>query len=382
LKKYKVELRFSKTGQVDGCWSIHGHGQGGQGGRPLFIVKRGHVKEYTDGRGAAYWVGETPTCAGQAHVAYGNFDFRTNSFRGNFVSETGGTGYFVTFELDEATSHQLVPTDDPDFEAPMAMVELVTSHQLFPTDDPDFEAPMAMVELVTSHQLAPTDDPDFEAPMAMVELVTSHQLVPTDDPDLEAPMAMAELVSVDHVHNDAASAIDTLEGADAQDFREAVTVASTETTEVKIGSRKKAITTDPLNGCYDIQFESQDDSSTVTHKTMELTFSRGFSGWFIHGTRRKHKNDDDDEEEDDGLFSIQRGFLAQSGKMYWEERRELKPSYSVLVVGMLDADMTGTFHGEWLSSQKGTTTGRVRARGRFRKFVRRDDNGQHENVIV
>jgi hypothetical protein len=241
---------------------------------------------------------------------------------------------------------------------------------------------MAMVELVTSHQLFPTDDPDFEAPMAMVELVTSHQVVPTDDPDLEAPMAMAELVSVDHVHNDAASAIDTLEGADAQDFREAVTVASTETTEVKIGSRKKAITTDPLNGCYDIQFESQDDSSTVTHKTMELTFSRGFSGWFIHGTRRKHKNDDDDEEEDDGLFSIQRGFLAQSGKMYWEERRELKPSYSVLVVGMLDADMTGTFHGEWLSSQKGTTTGRVRARGRFRKFVRRDDNGQHENVIV
>jgi hypothetical protein len=216
------------------------------------------------------------------------------------------------------------------------------------------------------------------------------QLVPTDDPDLEAPMAVAEVVSVDHVHNVAASAIDTLEEEELRpsgqkplpaDFRQAVTVASMETTEVNIRSWEKAIATDPLNGCYDIQFESQDDSSIVTHKTMELTFSRGFCGWNIHGTRRKHKNDDDDDEED-GLFSIQRGFLAQSGKMYWEERRELKPSYSVLVVGMLDADMTGTFHGEWLSSQKGATTGRVRARGRFRKFVRRDDNGQHENVIV
>jgi hypothetical protein len=167
------------------------------------------------------------------------------------------------------------------------------------------------------------------------------------------------------------------------DFRKAVTVASMDTTEVNAGSRKKVITTDPLNGGYDIKFEtSQDDGGTlVNNGTMELTFTRGFCGWNIHGTRRNHKNDNDDDD-DTGLFSIQRGFLAQSGKIYWEERRELKPSYSVLVVGMLDTDTAGSFHGEWLSSREGGTN-TTNTRGRFLKFVRRDDsNAQHENAAA
>jgi hypothetical protein len=161
------------------------------------------------------------------------------------------------------------------------------------------------------------------------------------------------------------------------DFRQAVTVASLETTEIDAGSRKKVVATDPLNGGYDIQFEGQ--AGTLVNGTMELTFTRGFCGWNISGTKRNHKNDDDDDDGG-GLFSIQCGFLAQSGKMYWEERRELKPSYSVLVVGRLDADTAGSFHGEWLSSSREATTNTTR--GRFLKFVRRDDNAQHENMAA
>jgi hypothetical protein len=157
-------------------------------------------------------------------------------------------------------------------------------------------------------------------------------------------------------------------------------VSSLETTEVNAGRRKKVVATDPLNGCYDIQFER--DDGTLVNGTMELTFTRGFCGWNIHGTRRNHnttlQTNDDDDDDDGTLFSIQRGFLAQSGKIYWEERRELKPSYSVLVVGMLGADAGGSFHGEWLSSREGLTN----TRGRFLKFVRRDDNDQQENVAV
>jgi hypothetical protein len=134
-----------------------------------------------------------------------------------------------------------------------------------------------------------------------------------------------------------------------------------------------------LNGCYDIQFER--DDGTLVNGTMALTFTRGFCGWNIHGTRRNHNTTlqtNDDDDDDDTLFSIQRGFLAQSGKIYWEERRELKPSYSVLVVGLLGADAGGSFHGEWLSSRERLTN----TRGRFLKFVRRDDNDQQENVAV
>jgi hypothetical protein len=117
-----------------------------------------------------------------------------------------------------------------------------------------------------------------------------------------------------------------------------------------MGGQKKANATDPLNGCCDIQFESQD--GTLVNGMMEFTFASGFCGWNIRGSKRNHKNYDDD----DSLFSIQRGFWAQQGKMHWEERQELKPSNSVLVVGMLDADAAGAFHGEWLSSSREATT--------------------------
>jgi hypothetical protein len=45
--------------------------------------------------------------------------------------------------------------------------------------------------------------------------------------------------------------------------------------------------------------------------------------------------------------------------VYWEERRKLKPSYNVLVAGLLDADAAGSFYGEWLSSLEGMTNANV-----------------------
>jgi hypothetical protein len=164
------------------------------------------------------------------------------------------------------------------------------------------------------------------------------------------------------------------------DFRQAVTVASLETTEVNAGSRKKVIATDPLNGCYDIQFERGD--GRLVNGMMELTFTRGFCGWNIHGTRSDRNTTCEmhgDDEDDDGIFSIQRGFLAQSGRIYWEERRELKPSYNVLVVGVLDADTAGSFHGEWLSSW--TREGLTNTRGKFLNFVRRDDDNEQQEKV-
>jgi hypothetical protein len=367
LEKYKLELLFSKSGQGDGCWSIQGQGCSISNGSILFIVKEGQVKEWSDGRGVAYWVGETPTSGGRAHVASGNFDFRTNSFRGKFSSETGRTGYYVTFELHQPdASHQLVPTDDPDLEAPMA--EVVSFDRV------DDATTVTTLEEEDAH-----DEARLNRLLSKHETNAVAHMIPTANAVAEVMTPGAKPIS-NNPRRPKPNTVSLLGPSGRKplpsDFRQAVTVASMETTEVNAGSRKKVIATDPLNGSYDIQFESQDDSSTVlTHnKTMDLTFTRGFCGWDIHGTRRNHKNDDDD----DGLFSIQRGFLAQSGKMYWEERRELNPSYSVLVVGMLDADTAGTFHGEWLSSRKRTTN----TRGKFLKFIRRDDNAQHENVAA
>jgi hypothetical protein len=358
-EKYKLELRFSKTGQ-DG-WSIHGQGRSMSTGRILFIIKEGHVKECSaaDGRGEAYWVGEMPT-SGRAHVVHGHFDFRMDSFHGRFLSDMGQTGYFVTFELHGPgdASHQLVPTDDPDLEAPMA--EAVVALDASEEDAQDERQLSRILSKYETNAVAHHVIPPAIAVADVIPLGTKPITKPrpeTNTLSLLGPSGLKPLPI---------------------DFRQAVTVASLKTTEIDAGSRKKVVATDPLNGGYDIQFEGQD--GTLVNGTMELTFTRGFRGWNISGTKRNHKNDDDDDD-DDGLFSIQRGFLAQSGKMYWEERRELKPSYSVLVVGRLDVDTAGSFHGEWLSSSREATTTNT-TRGRFLKFVRRDDNAQHENVAA
>lgn len=306
--------------------------------------------------------------SGRAHVSTGYFDFRTNSFEGKYVSDMGRTGYYDTFEwhepADASQSHQLVPTNDPDLEAPMAKAVILDVDDATTTisaleEDEQDEARLS--RLLSKYE---TNAVAHVIPSASAVAVAG--VIPPGAKPIAKPRPIPNPLSL---HGPSGRKPLPL------DFRQAVTVASLETTEVNAGSRKKVIPPGgPLDGCYDIQLERQD--GTLVNGMMELTFTRGFCGWNIHGTRRNHKNDHD---VDDGLFSIQRGFLAQSGKMYWEERRELKPSYSILVVGMLDADMTGSFHGEWLSSSREEATN---SRGRFLKFVRRDSNTQHEKVAA
>ena len=145
-----------------------------------------------------------------------------------------------------------------------------------------------------------------------------------------------------------------LESAPSFRFRNVVERARTETTEVD--SIKCVIISDKLDGRYDIQYERD---GRLVDAIMNLQFKRGFCGWHIRGTRNGL---------DDGPFCIQQGFLAKSGKLYWEEREESEAAYSVLVVGrFVWVDVShGSFHGDWLSSKKMET-------GRFTKLIRRDD---------
>ena len=66
------------------------------------------------------------------------------------------------------------------------------------------------------------------------------------------------------------------------------------------------------------------------------------------------------------------GFLALSGKIYWEERVDCEAAFHVLVVGRLGAD---TFHGEWLSSKDMQT-------GKFTKFIQRCYNENHKVDVL
>ena len=86
-------------------------------------------------------------------------------------------------------------------------------------------------------------------------------------------------------------------------------------------------------------------------------------GIFEVGTRNGH---------DDDPFIIWNGFLALSGKIYWEERVDCEPTFHVLVVGRLDAD---TFHGKWLSSKDMQT-------GKFTKFIQRCYNENHKVDVL
>lgn len=147
-------------------------------------------------------------------------------------------------------------------------------------------------------------------------------------------------------------------------FHAAVDKARLETTEVNISAKKGIIWDDNFDGSYDVQYEI---NGKLIDATMQLTFKRGFCGWDISGTRNGST---------DGPFQLQRGFLAKSGKIFWEERGEFEPRYSILVVGRLLPHVNdggqredSAFHGEWLSSQ-GMKSGRVL------KFFREPDDNE------
>jgi hypothetical protein len=154
-------------------------------------------------------------------------------------------------------------------------------------------------------------DPDLEAPI-MAEAVIVEEpeqeankiIITTLEEDAQEEERLACILSKYQANNDAAHVINDatpnpkpnndslLFGPSGRtpfhnDFRRTVAVASLKTTEVNAGGRKNVITTDPLNGRYAIQFE-RNGSTLINNGNMELTFTHGFCGWNIHGTRRNH----------------------------------------------------------------------------------------------
>lgn len=129
-------------------------------------------------------------------------------------------------------------------------------------------------------------------------------------------------------------------------FQDAVDKARSDVSVGEIDSKPVINDSDSLDGTYKLEYEN--DGKLVT-ATMELEFTSGFGGWTIQGTRNN--------PGEDGIFRMRKGFLAQSGRIYWEERAEFEPQNSVLVRGKVTPD--GPFRGDWLGSdgiQKGIVT--------------------------
>jgi hypothetical protein len=154
-------------------------------------------------------------------------------------------------------------------------------------------------------------DPDLEAPIITEAVIVEEPeqeankiIMTTLEEDAQEEERLARILSKYQANNDVAHVINdttpstkpnnnsSLLGPSGRTpfhnyFRRTVAMASLKTTEVNAGGRKNVITTDPLNGRYAIQFE-RDGGRLINNETMELTFTRSFCGWNIHGTRRNH----------------------------------------------------------------------------------------------
>lgn len=146
-------------------------------------------------------------------------------------------------------------------------------------------------------------------------------------------------------------------------FQDAVDRARTNASVGALGSKPVVDDSNELDGTYELEFES--DGKLVT-ATMKLRFTSGFEGWTIQGTRNN--------PGEDGTFRLHKGFLAQSGPLYWEERAEFEPFHSVLVQGKVTPD--GPFRGDWLSSDGDRHKGIVTEFRRVRSFDDEDASSE------
>ena len=138
-------------------------------------------------------------------------------------------------------------------------------------------------------------------------------------------------------------------------FRKAVDQAHFKTTEVDskaLSKKYHIVKEDPIDGMYEIEYELVGKADkVVVRSTLDLKFVTGFCGWNIMGSRPAPSISDNHGYgvvTGDGEFHIQRGFLAKTGNIYWEERGAFVPSFSVLVGGTISP--TSSFSGHWLSS--------------------------------
>lgn len=280
----------------------------------------------------------------------------TNSFEGTLESEAGRRGACVSSELTGATAYESSGCN-ADIEAPLADATMVVEAEATAqvggcgaSLDVVEEPPSLMAHIC----VGPTGELSVKNNTLVVRPSLNRSPLDQQQGSQHIPRAKLPLLGNNRINAPKKKNYALLESAPSFSFRNAVERASTETTEVD--SIKCVIISDKLDGRYDIQYERD---GRLVDAIMNLQFKRGFCGWHIRGTRNGL---------DDGPFCIQQGFLAKSGKLYWEEREESEAAYSVLVVGRFDVSR-GSFHGDWLSSKKMET-------GRFTKLIRRDDDGK------
>lgn len=186
-------------------------------------------------------------------------------------------------------------------------------------------------------------------------------------------------------------------------FREEVERAYFRATEVDGGKYKRRgrggrlLPDDPVDGLYELQCATDEGGDLRSSALVDLRFTRGFCGWRIEGTGvatpvvAEDGDDGMDGRQTQRAYTISKGFLAKSGKIYWEGRDDLPPHHGILVEGTVDdtslagksvatdtADDPGEclFSGRWMSSAAYADDGGDPGlhRGRIVEFRRVDGN--------
>ena len=175
-------------------------------------------------------------------------------------------------------------------------------------------------------------------------------------------------------------------------FRNAVDQSHFRTTDVDAKSLSKQnhlIKEDPIDGTYEVEYElvmnptskSAMNTTVVVKNTIDMKFLSGFCGWYIMGTRPAPSLTDNHGFgilTGNGEFHVQRGFLAKTGNIYWEDRGAFFPSFNVLVGGKIASN--SSFDGHWLSSST-SEDGKLYT-GRVTKFARLCTEDEEDEVQV
>ena len=175
-------------------------------------------------------------------------------------------------------------------------------------------------------------------------------------------------------------------------FRNAVDQAHFRTTDVDakaLSKQNHLIKEDPIDGTYEVEYElvmksrskSAMNTTVVVKNTIDMKFLSGFCGWYIMGTRPAPSLTDNHGFgilTGNGEFHVQRGFLAKTGNIYWEDRGAFFPSFNVLVGGKIASN--SSFDGHWLSSST-SEDGKLYT-GRVTKFARLCTEDEEDEVQV
>lgn len=333
MLRFLLDIKFRSSQRTPDFCYISGKGVSlNEERQAIFTIKEGCMLKHT---GDAYWVSESNSSE-REHVASGKFNLQANCFRGTFLLDNNRGCGILLLQRTEHYGHVEQLRQEQVVHQPSS-IGIPIAEAVVLVDEPQVE-PLCLA--LDSHQI---DQQSCQSSR------TSHQQQCTSE--------------------NIASVAENLDGCQRHPdwYCRAVDNASLKTTEV--GPERTVISSaSQLNGGYDIQYANSEEvlrNSAVVgsnfpappdrfEATAVLIFERAFCGWSISGSRMS-------VNIDRSSFTISKGFLSQSGKIYWEEKANFEPSYSILVVGKLSH---GVFNGAWLSSNGG--------KGRVTKFLRQE----------